>query len=131
MILHMHVCRKYQSILSFPGIFFAEIYYEWTKMSTSKLSNEKMDGTVYMNICIEKNTSNLCLNFFHLLARQPNLEKNYIYSNKFFHNFYLSDSKLTCPGLQASWLVRRLHQLLNPGLLDSQGKAICKSKVVF
>jgi hypothetical protein len=27
--------------------------------------------------------------------------------------------------------VRRLHQLLNPGLLDSQGKAICKSKVVF
>ena len=31
----------------------------------------------------------LCLNCFHLLVQKPNLEKNYIYSNKFFHNFFL------------------------------------------
>jgi len=32
------------------------------------------------------------LNFFHLLARKPNLEKKSIYLNKFFHNFHLSQS---------------------------------------
>ena len=31
-----------------------------------------------------------------------------IYSNKFFHNFHLSKSSFTCPGLRASGLVRRL-----------------------
>jgi len=51
----------------------------------------------------------LCLNFFHLLARKPNLEKCSIYSNKFFHNFHLSESSFTCPGLRASGLVRRLY----------------------
>ena len=38
--------------------------------------------------------------FFHLLAQKPNLEKKN--SNKFFHNFYLSESSYTCPGLRAS-----------------------------
>jgi hypothetical protein len=34
-----------------------------------------------------------------------NLEENYIYSNnKFFHNFYLSESCFTCPGIRASGL---------------------------
>ena len=32
----------------------------------------------------------LCLNFFHLLARKPNLENFSIYSNKFFHNFHFT-----------------------------------------
>jgi hypothetical protein len=49
-----------------------------------------------------------CLNFFHLLAPKPNLEKFSIYSNKFFHNFHLSESSFTCPGLRASGLARRL-----------------------
>ena len=41
----------------------------------------------------------------HLLAWKPNLEKkNYIYSNKFFHNFHLSESSFTCPELGASGL---------------------------
>ena len=35
-------------------------------------------------------------------------EKKNIYSNKFFHNFYLSESSFTCPRLRASVLVRRL-----------------------
>jgi len=52
--------------------------------------------------------TNLCLNFFHLLARKPNLEKLSSYSNKFFHNFHLSESSFTCPGLRASGLARRL-----------------------
>ena len=30
------------------------------------------------------------LNFFYILARKPNLEKNSIYSNKFCNNFHLS-----------------------------------------
>jgi len=54
------------------------------------------------------NEISLCLNFFHVLARKPNLEKCSIYSNKFFHNFHLSESSFTCPGLQASGLAWRL-----------------------
>jgi hypothetical protein len=34
----------------------------------------------------------LCLNFFHLLAWKPTLEKFATYSNKFFHNFHLSQT---------------------------------------
>ena len=48
------------------------------------------------------------LNIFHLLAQKPNLEKCSTYSNKFFHNFHLSESSFTCPGLQASELVQRM-----------------------
>jgi hypothetical protein len=33
---------------------------------------------------------------------------NYIYSNKFFHNFHLSETSFTCPRLQASGIARRL-----------------------
>ena len=44
------------------------------------------------------------LKFFHLLARKSNLENFSIYSNKFFHNFHLSESNFTCPGLRASGL---------------------------
>jgi hypothetical protein len=46
----------------------------------------------------------LCCNFFHLLAQNQNLENNYIYSNKFFHNFHLSESSFTRPGLQGKWV---------------------------
>ena len=47
----------------------------------------------------------LCHNFFHLLAL---LAKYPIYSNKFFHNFHLSESSFTCPCLWASGLARKL-----------------------
>ena len=53
--------------------------------------------------------SSHCLQFFHLLAQKPNLEKISIYSNKFFHNFYLSESSFTCPELRASGIVQRLY----------------------
>jgi hypothetical protein len=43
-----------------------------------------------------------------LLARKPNLETFSMYSNKFFHNFHLSESSFTCSGLRASGLARRL-----------------------
>jgi hypothetical protein len=32
----------------------------------------------------------------------------YIYSNKFFHNFHMSESSFTCPGLRESVLAWRL-----------------------
>ena len=47
----------------------------------------------------------LCLNFFHLLARKPNLGNFSIYSKNFFHNFHLYKSSFTCP---ASGLRHRL-----------------------
>ena len=65
-------------------------------------------------------TLSLCLIFFHLLARKPNLEeKKSIYSSKFFHNLHLSESSFTCPGLRASGLVRRLHLITYLYLLPS------------
>ena len=63
----------------------------------------------YKNKYFSHNKDSLCLNFFHLLARNPNLENVSIYSNKFFHNFHLSESSFTCPGLQASGLMQRLQ----------------------
>ena len=50
----------------------------------------------------------LCLNVLHLPARKPNLEKCSSYLNKFFHNFHLSESSITYPGLRASGLAPRL-----------------------
>ena len=44
--------------------------------------------------------------FFNLLAQKPNLEKIYIYSIKFFHNFHLSESSFTCPWLRPSGLAK-------------------------
>ena len=45
----------------------------------------------------------LCINFFHLLARKPNLEK--------FHNFHLSESSFTRPGAWPRGLEQRLSIL--------------------
>ena len=53
----------------------------------------------------------LCLNFFHLLARKPNLEKLSIYSSKFFYNFHLSESSFNCPRLWVSGLAWRLDKI--------------------
>ena len=75
---------------------------------------------LYWHLC---NNYSLCLKCFHLLAWKPNLEKNCIYLNKFFHNFHLSECSFTCPGLQASgfaWILRlfffsaEYHVFFNP-----------------
>jgi hypothetical protein len=72
--------------------------------------------------------------FFHLLARMPNLKKNYIYSSKFFHNFHLSESSFTFPGLPASGLAWWLVKLTSPlrkfychhhDLVDGYGIDLC------
>jgi hypothetical protein len=47
--------------------------------------------------------------FINILISKPNLEKNSIHSNKFFHYFHLSESSFTCPRLRASGLAWRLH----------------------
>ena len=47
--------------------------------------------------------------FFHLLAQKPNIEQFSIYSNKFFHNFHLSESRFTCLGPRARGLAWRLR----------------------
>jgi len=70
---------------------------------------------------------NLWLNLFHLLVRKPNLEKkNSIYSNKFFHNFHLSESSFTCPGLWTSGLARRLP---STGWVGFDNWPYCRTKL--
>jgi hypothetical protein len=59
--------------------------------------------TIRCNIYIQ---NNLTIKF--LMSRKPNVEKFSAYSNKFFHNFHLSEPSFTCPGLMASGLARRL-----------------------
>jgi hypothetical protein len=54
------------------------------------------------------NGVSLNFNFFHLLARKPNLENFSIYSSKFFHNFHLSKSNFAYPGFRVSGVARRL-----------------------
>jgi hypothetical protein len=71
-----------------------------------------------------------CLNFFHLLARKPNLENcSFYFKSKFFHDFHLSESSFTCHGLRASRLAWRLIYM--EGLSLSYGSWIysylCKS----
>jgi len=62
---------------------------------------------------ITHHINSLCLNFFHLLAQKPNLEKKSIYSNKFFHNFHLSESSFTCPMIQASAVtIKRIFKFI-------------------
>jgi hypothetical protein len=50
----------------------------------------------------------LILTVFHLIfsptSQKAKFRKKKSYSNKFFHNFHLSESSLTCPGLGASGL---------------------------
>jgi hypothetical protein len=47
--------------------------------------------------------------FFHL--QKANLEKISIYSNKFFHNFHLSDEKFSLLSLRANQLGRSPGQV--------------------
>ena len=68
----------------------------------------KGTGSKFNNKCLVRKLNSLCLNFFHLLAQKPNLEKKVIYSNKFCHNFHLSESSFTCLWLRASGLAQRL-----------------------
>ena len=76
------------------------------------------------SISYSKNAIYFALIFFHLLARKPNLEKFYIYSNKFFHNFQLSESSFACPGLRASWLAQRLLFKIMQLILGQKKKCI-------
>jgi len=72
--------------------------FKFAKNLNNQLSNYFTHSTsVYhfnylsmLNVIIKIHYS-LCLNFFHLLARKPNLENFSIYSNKFFHNINLSE----------------------------------------
>jgi hypothetical protein len=47
------------------------------------------------NICFYNAVFSLIL-ITYLLVRKPNIEIFFIYSNKFFHNFHLSESSFTC-----------------------------------
>ena len=61
------------------------------------------NNSLWIDTCISlcrKNLSTTC-------PKAKIWKKNYIYSNKFFHNFHLYDSSFTCPMLQASGLERR------------------------
>jgi hypothetical protein len=71
----------------------------------------------------------------HLPEAKFRKKKNYIYSTKFFHNFHLSESSFTCPGLRASGLARGMEvclqtcismKLLEVSVMPSRLPYFCK-----
>ena len=58
-----------------------------------------------------RSPSSLCINFFHLLAPKPNLEKYLFIQTNSFIFFTCPKSSFTCPRLWASGLARRLSHL--------------------
>jgi hypothetical protein len=103
--------RSWTSITSLV-IKCCNILPKLRKISTGCRQNNLGTITVtlrYLMMFYASSIYSLCLNFFHLLARKPNLENFSIYSNKFFHNCHLSKSSFTCPWLRASGLARRLN----------------------
>ena len=67
--------------------------------------------------------------FFTYLPESQIKKKNSIYSDKFFHNFHLSESSFTCPWLRESGLARRLYAYPanNKCQLTMQAKAHSKT----
>jgi hypothetical protein len=68
------------------------------------------------------------------LPAKPNLEKNYIYSNKFFHNFHLSESSFTSGKLASSTTKTGRHdiaEILLKVALKHQKKQKIKSNLMF
>jgi hypothetical protein len=65
-----------------------------------KTSHHMQHRNVFMeNIVL----NSLCLNFFHLLAQKPNLEKNSICLSNFTHNFYLSQASGKWVNTKTDW----------------------------
>jgi len=80
------------------------------------------DNKSYLYVCLNSSKVNmnpmapvfaLIVFTYFVFALKSNLEKFSIYSNKFFHNFHLTESSHTCPSLRASGLARRLWQSLD------------------
>ena len=82
-----------------PTCSFRLVVPNFSSQKNTKFSACK---SVYLLWC------SLCLNYFHLLAWNPNLEFFFIYSNKFFHNFHSSESSFTCTRLDGIGLAWRL-----------------------
>ena len=83
-------------------IMYGHIFQSWRDNQRSHTANLWSHDS----LCLWSHDS-LCLNLFHLLARKPNLEKKiHLPVFKIFvHNFRLSESSFTCPGLRASGLL--------------------------
>jgi hypothetical protein len=91
----------YQCMLS--TVLYSTGQCGYVRLGHLKVPNKSQCISIDLNHLFSKlDIYAVCLNFFHVLAWKPNLEKNYIYSNKFFHNFHLSESSFTCPRLRAS-----------------------------
>ena len=83
---------------------------------------------LYLSVLLVEVNPVFALFFFHLVAEKPNLEKFSIYSNKFFHNFHLSESSFTCSGTSGKWVsvktVNRSTQRKPPTCCKSLTKVV-------
>ena len=98
---HNEPLKEYKSNLNITCELWSKVLYQVVIQKhlgdqEAKVRAQKPNDGWTDTIC------SLCHNSFHLLAQKPNLEKFSIYSNKFFHNFHLSKSSFTCPGLRPS-----------------------------
>jgi hypothetical protein len=66
-----------------------------------------------------RSPSSLCINFFHLLAPKPNLDKISIYSNKFFHIFHLSEIQFYLSQALGKWVSAKTEPSTETGSIFS------------
>ena len=98
------------------------------RQNGTTLKQVEISMTTYQNVLEESNVEELLskANEMHLVTDKmmvikdrwavftliffTYLPESQLYSNKFFHNFHLSGSRFTCPGLRASGLAWRLWE---------------------
>ena len=107
------------------GLWGCDVYVNTSKMTINIVHQPHTCMFCIKSTCIEpvlqildrhrhfncRKTSYMCTSFaliFFTYFPRKHLAKFSIYSNKFFHNFQLSESSFTCSRLQASGLAWRL-----------------------
>ena len=115
---------------TFCDLYYGRIHNQYTFQGV----RVRVFNTTFNNISVISisftggGKPSICLIFFHLVAEKPNLENFSIYSNKFFHNFHLSESSFTCSGTSGKWVsvktVNRSTQRKSPTCRKSLTKLV-------
>jgi len=102
----LSLTRKFMSNKFWLEIKIFEIFqcsrdHFWTVPCAIGKKNWKMTFFIFIG--------SLCFHFSPTCPKAK-FRKIFYLSNKFFHNFHLSESSFTCPLLRASRLARRMHR---------------------
>ena len=80
---------------------------KWSQQSIKVHYENKFTNNIHSN-CFKGHLLQSLPSFFSPTCSKAKFREIFIYSNTFLHNFHLSESSSTCPGLRASGLAWRL-----------------------